>query len=195
VHRHTLAILNERNLAAIDLETRSEVSTEVDTRTDRCVSPSVDSIARSCTPVPASSTNTSAPISRDSHGATVAAGAGPDGPTVFDAREADKIFWAQHAHKERITIADKNLLISNKHILRIGEERGLPPIRPARQEEVPVGRSAPTSPLPPSATTPTQQAFASSVVTPQHGQPSEPGLQGIPTVTPGQPTEATSTWI
>jgi hypothetical protein len=43
--------------------------------------------------------------------------------------EDEKVFWAHRAAKEIVKIEDKELIISHKHTIRIGEERGLPPIR------------------------------------------------------------------
>ncbi|KAI9763867.1 MAG: hypothetical protein M1840_009051 [Geoglossum simile] len=43
--------------------------------------------------------------------------------------EDEKVFWAHRAAKEIIKVEDKELIISHKHTIRIGEERGLPPIR------------------------------------------------------------------
>jgi hypothetical protein len=43
--------------------------------------------------------------------------------------EDEKIFWAHRAAKEIVKAEDKELIISHKHTIRIGEERGLPPIR------------------------------------------------------------------
>ncbi|KAH0545361.1 hypothetical protein FGG08_000502 [Glutinoglossum americanum] len=44
-------------------------------------------------------------------------------------QEDEKIFWAHRAAKEIVKVEDKELIISHKHTIRIGEERGLPPIR------------------------------------------------------------------
>ncbi|KAI9824619.1 MAG: hypothetical protein M1832_001709 [Thelocarpon impressellum] len=125
-----------------DADRRSIASTEVDTQTERCVSPS---------PTMASAANAAAlpPVNLARVATINAVAAQSDilmAPDARESREVDKIYWRQHAHKERITIADKELIISRKHIMRIGEERGLPPLRgEAAQEEVLAPLPSPTT--------------------------------------------------
>ncbi|KAH0558574.1 hypothetical protein GP486_004772 [Trichoglossum hirsutum] len=48
-------------------------------------------------------------------------------------QEDEKIYWTHKAAKEIVKVEEKELIISHKHTIRIGEERGLPPIRDAHQ--------------------------------------------------------------
>ncbi|KAI9843739.1 MAG: hypothetical protein M1838_002482 [Thelocarpon superellum] len=119
----------------LDMERRSIVSAEVDTWTDRCASPaptmaSTINVSAGPTLAQLAIRNSAAHHDESRTPDASAPAPAPDPAPTHDLREADKIFWKQHAHKERITIADKELIISRKHILRIGEERGLPPLRP-----------------------------------------------------------------
>ena len=146
-----------------DPDRRSIASTEVDTRTERGVSPSPTMASVVTPPSQATTISVITPPSE----ATMTGVIGPPSQAtmtgvitppsqvtlnnvattnaanteantsdaLLESREADKIFWKQHAHKERITIADKELIISRKHIMRIGEERGIPPFRPDGPEQ------------------------------------------------------------
>ncbi|KAI9714591.1 MAG: hypothetical protein M1812_006396 [Candelaria pacifica] len=123
--QHHQSQLNEGSLARLNAETVSIISTEVDIRTDRgrCDSPSPSittlgtNIGRplhfglsDVAPPRATVSNSTAVSERDTPGN----------------KEDEKIYWAHKAHKEILTRADKERIVSHKHTMRLADERGLP---------------------------------------------------------------------
>ncbi|KAI9806529.1 MAG: hypothetical protein M1833_003716 [Piccolia ochrophora] len=111
--RNVSVPLNRLNLAHLNGSTHSIVSTEVDIRTERCDSPSASTVNTS-------TTRTASASLLDHRLPTV-----PDSDIRASPREADKIYWSPKVDKEIITRADKELIISHKHLVSIGEETGV----------------------------------------------------------------------
>ncbi|KAI9867731.1 MAG: hypothetical protein M1813_008531 [Trichoglossum hirsutum] len=124
---------NEAALQGSEAETHSIASTEITIPTERPNSPSP-----SVSTLGTSPSGIITPIRQGQVGMPAilnyAAQVDPDGATLDrdwrrGTQEDEKVYWAHKAAKEIIKVEDKELIISHKHTIRIGEERGLPPIR------------------------------------------------------------------
>ncbi|KAI9803607.1 MAG: hypothetical protein M1825_001950 [Sarcosagium campestre] len=60
-------------------------------------------------------------------------GSGANSGSISGSRDTNKIYWSPKADKEIITREDKELIISRKHLVSIGEDRGFPS-RPRRPD-------------------------------------------------------------
>ncbi len=131
--QHHQSQLNEGSLARLNAETVSMVSTEVDIRTDRgrCDSPSPS--------ITTLGTNIGRPLQfRIPDVApprvTVTNSTAGSGRDMSGGKEDEKIYWAHKAHKEILTRADKERIVSHKHIMRLADERNVP-LRPENDGE------------------------------------------------------------
>ncbi|KAI9684830.1 MAG: hypothetical protein M1829_000205 [Trizodia sp. TS-e1964] len=140
------AVLNASNLASLDEDTRSRVSTEIDIISGRSSpSPSIVTFGTAMPGIPMSNQVSVTDLRRGIYVQNDAASSETvNTPTLPPTREDEKIYFDQKERKEMLTRADKELIMSKKHIMRIGDERGLPPRREGQAADLD-GERSPTA--------------------------------------------------